>query len=95
VINETCRLITLDVEDHYVNTLINAMLHIAELLLTFNSTETSVQPIILLLTTELKQHYFQFSNTFQTYERYFHGIHYFLSGRGDISTTVGTFNSET
>ena len=95
VINETCRLIILDVEDHYVNKLINAMLHITELLLTINNTETSLQQITSLLHRVLKQYYFQFSNNFQTYEICFHGIHNFLSGRGDISTTVGTFNSET
>ena len=95
VINETCRLITLDVEDLYLITPINAKLHIAELLLTILITETSVQQITLLLLTVLKQNCFQFSINFQTYERCFHGIHYFLSGRRDISTTVGTFNSET
>ena len=95
MINETCRLITLDVEDLYLITPINAKLHIAELLLTILITETSVQQITLLLLTVLKQNCFQFSINFQTYERCFHGIHYFLSGRRDISTTVGTFNSET
>jgi len=88
VINETCRLITLDVENLYVNTLINTVLHIAELLLTFSSTKTSVQKITLLLHRIRNQYCFQFSNNFQTYERYFHEIHYFLSRRRDISTTV-------
>jgi len=95
MINETCRLITLDVEHLYVNTPINAMLHITEQLLTINSAEMSVQQITLMLDIILKQYYFQFSNNFQTYERCFHGIHYFLSGRGDISPTLGTFNSKT
>ena len=94
VINETSKLITLNVEDHYVNTPINAMLHITELLLTINNTETSLQQITLQLHRVLKQYYFQFSNNFQTYERCFHGIHYFLYSREDISPTVGTFNSE-
>jgi hypothetical protein len=94
VINETCRLIALDVEDHYVNTLINVVLHIVELLLTFLITETSVHQISLLLLILLKQYYFQFSDIFQNYERCFHGIHYFLSSRRDIYKTVGTFNSE-
>ena len=72
------------------------MLHITELLLTINSTETSVQQITLLLQRVLKQYYFKFSDIiFQTYERCFHGIHYFLYSRGDISPTVGTVNSET
>jgi len=95
VINEICRLITLDLENFYLNTAINAKLHIAELLLTFLITETSVQQITLLLLIVLKQYCFQISINLQTYERCFHGIHYFLSGRRDISTTVGTFNSET
>jgi len=49
MINETCRLITLDVEHLHVNTPINAKLYIIELLLTTNNTATSVQPITLLL----------------------------------------------
>jgi len=95
VINETYRLITLDVKDLYVNTPINAMLNIAEQLLTISSTETSLQQITLLLHIVLKQHYFQFSYNFQNYDSCFHGIHYFSSGRKDISSTVGTFDSET
>ena len=71
------------------------MLNIAEQLLTISSTETSLQQITLLLHIVLKQYYFQFSYNFQTYERCFHGIHYFSSGRRDIFPTVGTFNSET
>jgi len=55
VINETYRLITLDVKDLYVNTPINAMLNIAEQLLTISSTETSLQQITLLLHIVLKQ----------------------------------------
>jgi len=94
VINETCKLITLNVEGHYANTPINAMLHITELLLTINITETSLQQITLQLHTVMKQYYFQFSNNFQTYERCLHGIHYFLSGRRDSSATVGKFNRE-
>ena len=73
----------------------NAKLHISELLLTINSTETSVQRITLLLYRMLKQHYFKISNNFRTYERYFQGIRYFLYSRADISPNVGTFNSET
>jgi hypothetical protein len=61
VINETCRLITVDVEDHYVNTPINAKLYITEILLTINSTATSVQQITSLLHRVLRQYYFQFS----------------------------------
>jgi len=64
VINETCRLITMDVEHLYVNTPINAKLHIAEPLLTISSTETTVQQTTLLLGIILKQYYFQFSNNF-------------------------------
>ena len=78
-----------------INTPINAMLHFAELLLTLSSTETPLQPITLRLHKVVKQYCFQFSINFQTHERYFHGIHYFFSGRGDISTAVGTFNSKT
>jgi hypothetical protein len=95
VINEICRLITMGVKDLYVNTQINAMLHITELLLTINNTTISVQQITLLLHRVLKQYYFHFSYNFQTYEKFFHGIHYFSSGRRDISPTVETFNSKT
>jgi len=64
------------------------MLHITELLLTINITETSLRQITLMLHRALKQYYFQFSNNFQTYERCFHVIHYFLYSRRDISATV-------
>lgn len=94
MIHETSKLTIMDDEYIYINTTINAMLHITELLITISSTATSLQQITLLLHRELKQYYFQFSNNFQTYERCFHGIHYFSSGRRDISPTVGTFNSE-
>jgi hypothetical protein len=95
VINETCRLITLDVKDLYVNTPINAMLNVVEKLLTISTTETSLQQITLLLHKILKQYYLLCSYNFQTYERCFDGIHYFSSGRRDISPAVETFNIET
>jgi hypothetical protein len=94
VINEICRLITMDVKI-FVKTPINAMLHITELLLTINNTETSLQQITLLLHRVLKQYYLEFLKNFQTYEICLHGIHYFLYSRRDISPTAGIFNNET
>lgn len=58
VINETCRLITLDLKYFYVNTLIFVMLNTAEQLLTVSSTKASLQQITLLLHVVQKKYYF-------------------------------------